>query len=140
MDIRYTAGIFDGEGGVRISKSKQTRSVNSHYSLIVYLQMTDEIIPINLKSDWGGSINLYKKPKTNWKNQYVWKVCSNNAIDFLKAIQPFTLIKGQRIKVAIEFQGLLHSPIVYNKKLIPSELDKREKCFQQMKLLNKRGK
>lgn len=141
MDIRYTAGLFDAEGGIAITKTRQRVSANLHYTLKVYMQMTHFPTVKQLADLWGGSTNVYRQPsrKENWKDQLVWVICAIKARNFLLAIQPYCVIKQEQIKVALEFQNLIQEK-GYNKKLSAEQMVQREDCFMRLKLLNKRGR
>lgn len=98
----YYAGLFDGEGSVSIYliRNQQTyprilaKITNSFHPVLMY--------PIN---KFGGYVenNKASQLKPEWADIFTWKVYSDNAIDFLKWIQPYSIVKRDQIDLTIEF-------------------------------------
>lgn len=100
-DLIYTAGLFDGEASVGIYSYKRKEF---YYTMSVRLTNTNLEVLEWLKITFGGSVNPYKK-KEGRKQAYQWTISSNQALLFLRLIQPFIKIKKEQANLAIEFQS-----------------------------------
>ncbi len=98
----YAAGIFDGEGYIGIDKvSKSTGSKNYHYGIRVIISQKDGLIMDWLKDNFGG--NVYHQKREQKYSIYRWRIHSKKAVEFLKNIYPYVLIKKSQIDLAIKF-------------------------------------
>lgn len=105
--IIYAAGLFDGEGYVVINKTLRPKKGHSpQYLLLMGITMTD-LLPLELlKKNFGGYLFA---PKKGWNHlskrpTYRWTMYAQKAVDFLKIIYPYVIIKKPQIKIAIKFQ------------------------------------
>ena len=116
----YFAGLFDGEGCVRILKS-DTSSGNISYSLLVQFNLTYEPILNKMKKLFGGNIyktNMEKKKNSvsvkksinsgcstgNLKQTYDYNITGWDARCFLNNIVNFCQEKKDQVIVGIEFE------------------------------------
>jgi len=101
--LSYLAGLFDGEGCVRIeiNKLKNPKRMNQfrdHLESIIantYLPVLEEC-----KILFGGHV---KKSSMGNKQCWQWKLLSLSAAIFLSAIFPYTKIKRDQIGLALEY-------------------------------------
>lgn len=105
MNIAYVAGLFDGEGYIRIA----TRRKNANHlrmQLYAGIGMTYRPVIEELQRSFGGSRSCNDHSKRNPKHrpQHVWNVCSVQAAQFLRKIYPFLSVKREEVKLALEFQ------------------------------------
>ncbi len=97
----YFAGLFDGEGCIRIGKNRITGHTSTpHYYLQVILANQNLAILEELHVLCCGG-HLQKGPGC-----YRFHLASNMAAKFLLEIQPFSKIKQPEIVVALAFQLL----------------------------------
>jgi hypothetical protein len=108
QSLEYFAGLFDGEGWVRIDNHfKQAVTGNVRYQLTAGIAMTH--MPA-IRMCWERFGGFYRGDKgfqeAYAKNRiiYRWNIVTNGAYDFLKAIQPFSIVKRSQIDIAITFQ------------------------------------
>lgn len=121
----YFAGLFDGEGYIRISKGRQLQ-------LVVGLGMT-QILPVQqLHERFGGNLSLRAPQKPEHKPLHLWVSTSDTAISMLKAVEPWCQTKTVHIQVAYSFQELLDGT---TPRLDPTKLF----YYEKMKELNRRG-
>jgi len=105
--LAWAAGFFDGEGSVVVELSKSPKSL-SGYRTSLHANVTQTSIPcleIFVKY-FGGSIKTYQftsPNSTRWSVQYTWVVRNENAINFLKAIRPFSVVKALQIDEAVKY-------------------------------------
>ena len=115
LDIRYVAGLFDGEGWITICKQKLGERGYGHYSphhvryqLVAGVGMTHRPIIERLHAQFGGGLFINrsaqkKMPKS--RPGYMWKVSSGPAADFLALLVQHLLVKKDEAELAIKFQA-----------------------------------
>jgi hypothetical protein len=108
-DLAYLAGLFDGEGYVRIDNHfHQKNSGNIRYTVNAGVAMT-YMPAVRLFHDrWGGVFkgeNCFKRANPKNRTIFRWAVTSLKAEAFLLEIQPFSLVKREQIDLAIAFQA-----------------------------------
>lgn len=99
----YAAGLFDGEGYVGIDSvciSSGKRKI-AHLGLRVVISQKDGAIMDWLKENFGG--NVYRQRNADKYYIHRWRIHSTKALDFLKFILPYSIIKKQQIGFAISF-------------------------------------
>ena len=103
---QYAAGFFDGEGCVNLTTYGKNRQVN----IRVYLINTDADILRLFQCHFGGRLGAPRVSKEGWKafRNLVWTGVA--AIDFLRIIQPFVILKVAQIKLALEYWDFARSP------------------------------
>jgi hypothetical protein len=131
--VEYLAGFFDAEGSVSIVKAyvnekpqfqiKAVVSNNNHWMLEPYLR------------NFGGAIHG-KTPLA-----FRWEVSARLAHAFLREIYPFLLIKKKRVKIALQFRGLVgHRRGGWQSRpRDPHFTGKMQFAFETMRVLNRRG-
>lgn len=100
----YFAGLFDGEGCVRIGRYIDNRVNKLAYNMYVDITLTD-IEPLLLaKSIFKGQLHAYAPRSDNRSRIYKWQLASRQAYAFLKAIEPYSIIKLKQIQLCMRFQ------------------------------------
>lgn len=107
IDDRYAAGLFDGEGYVRISKLENREKTKVRNQIYAGLNVTFKPVIEALKETYGGSIhvNRHSLRKENHRDVFVWNVSSLNAAKFFRRIMPFLIIKREEVELALELQA-----------------------------------
>lgn len=124
---QYFAGLFDGEGTLRISFNR------TQYQLFISLGMTDEVPVQALKERFGGWVELRSNSHNpNWSPVWIWRGSSKAAICFLDATEQFLITKAPQAKLAREFQALL-------KPRTARITDEKHSIYLKMKEANRRG-
>jgi hypothetical protein len=142
-DKAYIAGFFDADGCVIIKRSQRKareRFIKYYYNLRVFISNTDlDTLEWINKTIGFGTINLKVRNKnSNDAHCWNWQSSCRQAYDFLKIIFPYLKVKTKRAEIGIEFQeGLIKKG---KSRLTQNENDRREKLYQKMRKLNKRGK
>ncbi len=144
MDTEYAwaAGFIDGEGTITLKRYKSryaTRKI--HYQPFVSLAQANHDGHYQgvekLKEIFGGSLSRYKAVPPR-KETLAWCVVSRDAVDCLKKIRPYLIVKAKHADLLISYYetaGLRESYRVTDK-----ELAKREKIWSQMRSMNQKGK
>ena len=94
----YAAGIVDGEGCIMITK------VGVSYAPLVTVSNTNFELMEELHKTYGGKIYKISKPKNklHWKDSWQWRIHWSYAVDFLKEIYPFLIIKKKQADLVFE--------------------------------------
>lgn len=137
VNCYYVAGLFDGEGCVRIAKNKTRR--NACYQLYVSINMSDPRAIKKVLETFGGKLYTSRKAsKPTHRILFSWVACSQKAADFLRQIRPFVTVKADEIDVALEFQSHIDSmgrQWRRNKILCSDIIAYRESLFQKISSL-----
>jgi hypothetical protein len=137
-DLNYFAGLFDGEGCVRIEihklkNPKRQNQMRDHLEVVIgntYLPVLEEC-----KALFGGHVK--KGGKSN-KQCWHWKVSSLSAARFIREILPYSRIKKDQIEVALEYVRLFKKKAIGNKGISEKEKEQRiayAKRLSEMKKL-----
>lgn len=105
--LAWAAGFFDGEGCVLVEMSKSERSLGGK-RFRLHATVTQTSLPCLQKfaDFFGGSIvsNEFTTPQgRRWSVQHRWSVRDAEALKFLAAIHPFTVVKYDEITVALDY-------------------------------------
>jgi len=109
----YLGGIIDGEGCVQIGKS--TWNGRFYYRCQVEVTSTDHALIFWLHDIAGGSVGQHTANHA-WKEAWRWTLsASHDVLTLLNLVLPYSIIKEERIKLAIRFicrqkgdEGLTH--------------------------------
>lgn len=104
----YFAGLFDGEGFVRIDNHfKQIVTGNIRYNLHCGIAMTYMPAVKLCFERWGGMYKGDKSFQVRYaKNRiiYRWSIVGNKAYRFLCDIRQFSIVKRDQIEIGLAFQ------------------------------------
>ncbi len=97
MNLAYVAGFFDGEGCVNFTHSGQCKTC----VLRVMIRNTDLDIIQQIHRNFGGRIETLHHKNPTFKISYCWRIDGSRAVDFLRLIDKFVIIKKDQISVAM---------------------------------------
>jgi len=105
--LAWAAGFFDGEGCVLVEMAKEDRCIHK-FRTCLHATVTQTSLPCLEKylDVFGGGITSAEHRTPNgrrWSVQYRWSVRNEKAIAFLKAIQPYSVVKASQIEVALKY-------------------------------------
>ena len=92
--LSYLAGFFDGEGYIGIV------TVHSCLSLRISITQKEKTILNLFQCLFGGNISSHSK----YDDCYRWYIYSDGALQFLRELLPYLMLKAGQAKIAIEFQ------------------------------------
>ena len=149
LDIRYVAGLFDGEGWITICKQRLGgyRTYSDHYvryQLVAGIGMTYRPIIERLHQQFGGGFHVNRSAKAKMpkaRTGFAWKVSSQSAADFLASVRPFLIVKQEEADVALEFQRHVRSHIAdfrYRPNMRPALYAEREDFHRRLLAFKKR--
>jgi hypothetical protein len=105
----WAAGFFDGEGCVLVARCKNSGVRGGwNYYLQVSIAQQDRRPLELINNKFGGSIRLNKGKATYEKKKdhvYTWGLVlsGTNAFAFLKAIQPYCVVKCEQVTEALRW-------------------------------------
>jgi hypothetical protein len=134
----YLAGLIDGEGCICISKNhpvdRRGKIPRTHvqYNLELTVTNTNPLIISWLKK-YGRGRRIAKSRyrfKPQWKTAYNWRATSRQHLELtLEEVVPFLQAKKKQASIALDFIRIGDT----------SNPAKREKLYQKMRVLNRRG-
>jgi len=138
QQVIWAAGFFDGEGCVLIYKAQDHRRPQDYHTLSLQVGQTT-IAPLLLFRElWGGTISFSKAQQAKHADHYCWRVTSRLAVQPLKEMLPYLLVKRAQAELGLKFTQLLQ--VSHNRRrLSHEELQTREAARQAMRELNARG-
>lgn len=106
MDDRYVAGLFDGEGYVRITKWRKPGSSHIRYAIFGGIGMSHRPVIEMLHKEYGGCLNENRHDLRKAVNriQFTWTFASQIGATFLRRIHPFSVVKKDEIEIALLLQ------------------------------------
>lgn len=157
VDLGWIAGVVDGEGTITISPRSRTDNtcVNNGWQVSVRVANTDKRMIDKLDALTrliSGSAGYVQEKRPNrCKRQYYWMVAARKALIFLKLIEPYLVVKREQARIAIEMQERMTSFTgiyivdrdsrgrVKRTQMLPEEVEYRQKLYERIKELNRRG-
>lgn len=105
--LAWAAGFFDGEGCVLVTISKNSECLSGHRAILqASASQTSRPCLEKLVERFGGAVcaQKYRTPKgRRWSVAYQWTVRSEAALDFLRAVQPYSVVKRTQIDLALTY-------------------------------------
>jgi hypothetical protein len=130
--------VFDGEGSVfLIRQPNRGKREGINDRLVVKVVNTDARMIQKLREIAGGRINAMKPRTKRHMQPWEWIVTGVHAKNFLQAIRPYLVVKGEQADVALEFTTGVRGG-GRGHKLDPIEDAKRDSIRERLHVL-KRG-
>lgn len=126
LDIRYIAGIIDGEGSIQL-KVESRNGVYRLYPTVV-VKMTNYKLVKTLHEEFGGSFSTIKSDGVR-KISYVWQLANTTNKLFLEKLLPYLIVKKEQANLVLDYYHLANN----------SNMAMNNFFREQMTLLNKRG-
>lgn len=100
--LMWAAAWLDGEGAIGMREITERRNYTTTvYRVAVSInQVTDAPLAI-IRTAFGGSISINNKRQDRQRPIYQWNIHSKKAVDFLKAVRPYLMVKSQQADIAI---------------------------------------
>lgn len=103
LDIRYVAGLFDGEGCISLIKANRKNSSLHSYSVRVVIAMTNKPIIKLLHSQFGGIYTERNGNDTSTRNSFSLLWSNNKAKPILEQLLPHLILKRSEAEIALNF-------------------------------------
>jgi hypothetical protein len=97
----YIAGYIEGDGCIGIRKLKCSKYQGGVYYNLIVTATDEDKKPLEfLRRIAGGSVHGGKK---SYRNSFIWCLTGKKAIEFCRAIKPYSSIKKKQIETGLEF-------------------------------------
>jgi hypothetical protein len=127
MKIAYIAGLFDGEGCVRI----YTEDNKKWFILQITISNTCVPLLLEIQKHYGGNVSGRRNGLC-----YSWSMTSKPAAEILKKMLPYLIVKKEQAEIAIEFQARKeHGGYWRDKQITEKELEIRREYMNKLKEL-----
>ncbi len=139
--VCYLSGIIDADGCISISKMKvgKQRTKTPRYVLSVNVVNTNEDLMRWLVETFGGRFKQRRQALPSHKPTFDWWFNNGKAVNILELIEPHLIAKPRQARVGLELiRGWKtnHGP---GARTSPEEVERRERLYQAMKVLNQTG-
>jgi hypothetical protein len=141
---RYLAGLIDGEGYISIKPiNRWNRQI---FAPTIKMALTDKsaYILFEIKGLLGGHIYKRTYQNKNFNDAYCWEVGTfNTTKKVLDYIRPYLILKKEQANLVNELLKTKSTTISANgtfTKINPQILTKRQRLYNLVKELNKRGR
>jgi hypothetical protein len=106
LDDRYSAGLFDADGCVRIARWQKPNSTHVRYQVIATVSNCHSGVIEALMATYGGSIHteLRSLRNPNHRNWHAWHAGSKVASAFLRRVLPHLIVKKEEAELALALQ------------------------------------
>jgi hypothetical protein len=131
MSLEYLAGIIDGEGSLCISKHGSKKSIYARVAVV----NTHQGLINTIHQQFGGNVCFRKGRNAFWKTAYIWQISNRKAIDLLRLVHPFLIVK--KLQAELIFQMSEVMPGSYSGKRWESHV--MDNFITAMKRLNNRN-
>lgn len=139
MDIQYVAGLFDGEGTVRIFKKVRENHIG--YYVSASLAMCHRPVIEELQKKFGGTVHNNRADLTgpNRRCQFGWHTANKKAEAFLRQVTPFLIVKREEAEIALVLRDhMQQNPYIWRRGFRNNRdeiLAYREHLYQRCKAL-----
>lgn len=101
-ELAWTAGLFEGEGTIRINKAT-TRNLGH---LVASVVNTDRQVVDYFQQRWPAYLRPATGLRPDQRDAWVWVTAARKAAAFLRAIEPFIVTDRvkEKIRVGLQFQ------------------------------------
>jgi hypothetical protein len=145
LELAWIAGFMDGEGTITIKKYARYKGQSIRYQAYMCICQATEDNESALKAlelvqkNFGGSIYPQSKSKdTNARSSHQWLVVSSTAVDCVKQLLPYLVVKRKQAELLIKYGEGINSKRGA-KRLTDEILQQRYDYWYEMRKLNVRG-
>lgn len=102
-ELAWAAGLFEGEGTIRINKP----SMRNWGTLCASVVNTDSDVTDFFQARWPGYLKPCGVSKPNHRPAWMWVIAAHKAVEFLRAIRPYVVRRRviERIDHGLYFQA-----------------------------------
>ena len=106
----YLAGVIDCDGYITIQRTKKVKKLPSGNNCVGFYHVvkvgitgTDRGIHDFASKIFGSSVSDHQPKNELHKKHYMWQLTSSRAVDFIKKIRPYLVIKRQQADLAVRY-------------------------------------
>lgn len=141
VDKAYLAGLIDGEGHIAINL--RSGQWSGHQVVLKITNTNLQALGI-IEKKFGGTLRP-ERNRSNRKTHVQWKPVADlawstdSAVEILKKVQPYLVIKAEQCNVALEFALTIRSANAKARSITREEWDYRESLRMKIRNLNLRS-
>jgi hypothetical protein len=138
INLDYLAGFVDGEGCISLVKRKaRKQGYSPEYKPVMIIANTYKELIDKLQSVFGGAIYPQRNRNPIWKARY--QLCWNNyeVYKLCRLLSKKLIMKKEQAEIIVAFYD--NRPEKKNYPLPANELERRQKLYERIRVLNKRG-
>lgn len=129
-ELAYAAGVIDSDGWIGISKNARP-SGTYRYTTHISVVNTSMALMNWLEERFGGNIINQPRVSENHKTTYYWRSSDDSAMEVLRQVRPYLVIKTMQADIAIKFREDWKG---FRGAVIPADVSTyREEMFQLMR-------
>jgi hypothetical protein len=138
VSYEYIAGFFDGEGYCSIMKRSPGGHSRSPYWVIASMTNTHKEVLDEIQQICGGKVIFHHGGYRHNRPHYRLTFYTQQAVNFIKAIRPYLVIKQIEADLVIAFDDYMKQSSYYygGMKMTEKELKIRDSYYIQMKALH----
>jgi hypothetical protein len=129
----YLAGFIDGEGCIHISKWQGKNNRTPVYCLNVVISQKgakSKFLLSALRDLTGGIGSIHEESAD--PSMQAWRINPNDAVDLLKAVLPYLILRKEEAEIAIEYQWKQgHKNSTGKGYVVPPEIVAEKEAFYQ---------
>ena len=148
LQLAYLAGVFDGEGCVRIERKKpQGAQKTPKYTVMVTVQMSDKKVMQKFATFFGVKLSyrcfshIKYKDKTKKPRKPAWRfqLHAKRAVVFLRQLLPFMVgSKYEQAKLCLEYYASVSNMPTCGVRINAAELTRRERYYERTRQLKRK--
>jgi hypothetical protein len=142
--LLYIAGFVDGEGCISLYKTTTSHSCKKYtyyYEGLVITNTNREVIQWIRDSVGYGCVYECKHPVGNRKIKYEYKISQDRAVDLIKQLLPFLIVKKQQALKILEHREIRgEAKHGYRNKMPHETRQKLLSMVPEFRKMNARGK
>ena len=140
MDIKYLAGIIDGEGyvGIRRCVTKGDMLI-PEFKPTITITNTNYDLMVALKDNFKGSICNRGQKNSKWKKSFAFEFNRSEIRRILPLILPHLILKKKQAELLGELFGTYKEHLGIKHGYSVKEVQEKERLHKRSLLLNKRG-
>lgn len=146
LDIRYLAGLFDGEGCVHIPVQNRPGLKIPNYGIRAVFCLTHREVVREIAEYAGVKFCRLRKNAVNpkWADAWQVQICGNRAASLFREMLPYLIVKRQCVDIALQLQDDIaryrrSDWMRFNAQELQAIAEYREGLRLQLRALNARG-
>lgn len=141
-EAAYLAGIIDGEGSICVfpyyGYNHKVGKKYARYKPVICVSNTDCRLINWLKEHLSGQCYSVERKTKKWKIQYMWQISHLQALEIIKVVKPYLILKTEQANLFIKF---METAKRWGRCGCPSTIqNKRKEIVEQICKLNRKGR
>lgn len=134
-ELAYLAGLIDGEGHIAINL--RSGKYRGHQALVKVTNTKRDLL-VRIAEQFGATVQK-ERVRNHWKPTTDIHWAARKAVNLLKVVQPYLVIKQEQCQVVLEFANTIRWPNAKARVITEDEWNRREFLRLQIRQMNKRS-